>query len=159
MRFPSFSVHLFFSASFRFFPKVVRVPVLWVPFILASRTLGTGGTQSFQAPRYRGDWRDSSFLPPRYPGDWRDSVLSASQVPWGLAGLSPFRPPGTLGTGGTESFQAPRYPEDSRNSVLSAPQVPCGLCPPTRTGACESLSESRGLVLVLLSFAVYHLSF
>lgn len=33
-------------------PKVVRVQVHRVPVILASRTLGTGGTQSFEAPRY-----------------------------------------------------------------------------------------------------------
>ena len=47
--------------------------------------------------------------------DWRDSVLSAPQVPCGLAGLSTFAPPGTL------------EPGDWRDSVLSAPQVPHGL--------------------------------
>ena len=85
--------------------KVVRGPILWVPVISAPRTRGTGGTQSLQAPRY--------------PGDWRDSVLSDPQVPWGLAGLSPFsspgtledwwdsspfRPPDTLKTGDTQSY-------------------------------------------------------
>ena len=77
--------------------------------ISASRTLGTSGTQSFQAPRY--------------PEDSRDSVLLATQVPWGLAGLGPFRTPGTRGTGMTQSFQAPRYPWDWRDSVLSGPPV------------------------------------
>ena len=89
------------------FAKVVRVPVLLVPVILASRTLGTGGTQSFQ--------------------DWRGSVLSATQIPGGLARLSPFRPQDTLRTGGTQSFQPPTCPWDWRDSVLSAPQVSLGL--------------------------------
>ena len=35
--------------------KVVRVRVLRVPALLASRALRTGGTQSFQPPRYPGD--------------------------------------------------------------------------------------------------------
>ena len=46
--------------------------------------------------------------------DWRDSVVSAHQVPWGLAGLSPFSPPDT------------KYPGDWRDSGLSGPQVPYG---------------------------------
>ena len=107
------------------FTKVVRVPVLGVsvlrvPVLLASRTLWTGGTQSFRPPRYPGDWRDAVLLPPRYPVDWRDSVLltprysgdcrdsdlSAPQVLCELVGLSPFNSPqGTLGTGGTQSFE------------------------------------------------------
>ena len=65
-----------------------------------------------------------SVQAPRYPMDWRDSVLSAPQVPWGLAGLIPFRPPCTLRSGGTHSFQAPRYPWDWQDSILSGPQVP-----------------------------------
>ena len=81
--------------------KVVRVAAL-----LASGTLWTGGTQSFGAPRY--------------PEDWRDSVLSAC----GLAGLSLLEPPGTPRTGGTQFFGAPRYPGDWRDSVLSAPRYP-----------------------------------
>ena len=66
--------------------------------------------------------------------DWRDSVVSAHQVPWGLAGLSPFSPAGTLGTGDTQVLQAPKapwglvglspqspkYPGDWRDSALSA---------------------------------------
>ena len=87
--------------------------------------MGTGETQSFQNPRY--------------PGDWRDAVPSAPQVLWGLAGLSHFSPqvplgllgpshfrlPDTLGTGGTQSFQAPSYPcWDWRDSVLSGSQIP-----------------------------------
>ena len=91
----------------------------------------TDGTQSFMAPRYRGDWWDAvprvngglkglspfrrpgtrligtggteSFLAPSYPGDWRDSIRLAPEVPWGLVGLSTFWPPGTLGNGGTQS--------------------------------------------------------
>ena len=87
--------------------KVVRVAAL-----LASGTLWTGGTQSFGAPRYPEDWRDSVLLAPRYPVDWRDSVLSATRYPvdWRDSVLS-----------------ATRYPVDWRDSVLSAYQVPWGL--------------------------------
>ena len=67
--------------------KFVRVPVLPVPVICASRTLGTGQTRFFE--------------PPRYPEDWRDSVCSAPQVPSGLAGFGHFSPRGTFGTGVT----------------------------------------------------------
>ena len=74
-------------------------------------TLRSGGTQSFKAPRY--------------PGDWWDSVLSGPQVPWGLAGLSPFRPPGTLGTGEISSVTRSGT-LGTGGSVLSAPQVPLG---------------------------------
>ena len=122
--------------------KVVRVPVLRVPIISASRTLGTGGTQSLQHPRYPEDWRDSVLFGPfRAPdtlgtGDWRDSVLSA-------------KAPDTLGTG------------DWRDSVLSAPKVPLGLAGlgPSRPRStletvlqkdwCWRVIESRGLVGVL----------
>ena len=108
--------------------------LLWV-----SRTLGIGGTESFQLVRFRppGTLRMSGLSPfsppgtlgtvgtqpfqaPKYPGDWRDSVLSGPQVSWGLEGLSPFRPPGTLRTVGTQSFQPPSYPEGRRDSVISA---------------------------------------
>ena len=91
--------------------KVVRVAAL-----LASGTLWTGGTQSFGAPRYPEDWRDSVLLAqdsvllaPRYPVDWRDSVLSATKYPvdWRDSVLS-----------------VPRYPVDWLDSVLLAPQVP-----------------------------------
>ena len=34
-----------------------------------------------------------------HPLEWRDSVLSAPQVPCGLAGLPSFSPQDTLGTG------------------------------------------------------------
>ena len=64
--------------------KVVRVPVLRVPVILASRTLETGGNQSLQAARYLGDL--------------------------GLAGPNPFRPSGNLGTGAAQSFLPPQVP-------------------------------------------------
>ena len=72
--------------------------LLWV-----SRTLGIGGTESFQLVRFRP------------PGTLR------------MSGLSPFSPPGTLGTVGTQPFQAPKYPGDWRDSVLSGPQVSWGL--------------------------------
>ena len=88
-------------------------------------TVGTGGTQSLQAPRHPEDWRGpilpqvpsgqaglsnvspgtpeigrAQFIqPPTHPWGWRDSVLSGPQVPWGLAGFGHFSPPGTLGTG------------------------------------------------------------
>ena len=115
--------------------KVVRVPVLQVPVLLASGTLRTGGTQSFWPPMYPEDWRDSVFLAPRYRVDWRDSVLSgprypvdhrdsvlfAPQVPWALAGLSTFGSPGTLGTCRTQSFQPPRYPMNWWDSVSFRP--------------------------------------
>ena len=55
--------------------EVVRVPFLRVPIISASRTLGIGGTQSFQ--------------PPGTLGTGEDSVLSAQ--PLGLEGLSHFQ--------------------------------------------------------------------
>ena len=141
--------------------QVTRYPGDWWDYVILERqvpwrlvepspfspgTLRTGGTQSFQAPRY--------------PGDWRESVLSVPKVPWGLVGLSSFSPPGTLGTGGTlklsalrlSSLNPPKYPGDGRNPVLSAPQVPWGLGPTKRTGAGESVTESRrlGLVLVLV---------
>ena len=113
----------------------------------------TGGTQSFQPPRYPRDWRDSVLssqvplglaeLGPlssqapwglaelshfRPPCTLRtgEIVLSAPQVPLELAGLSPFSLPGTVGTGRSQSFQPPRYPGDWRYSVLSTSQVPLG---------------------------------
>ena len=136
--FLSFIFLLFTSPIlYRFFlcisSKVVTaVPVLRVPVRSTSLTLGSGRTQSFQAPRYpegsvfcasrcSENWGTQPFQAPRSSGDWWYSVLSGPRVPWGLAGLSPFSPPGTLGTGVTQSFQAPRYPGDWRDSVLSAP--------------------------------------
>ena len=119
-------------------------------------TLGTGGTQSFQPPRYPGDWRDAvlsthkvtqelvGFSPFRRPGtilmetDGTQSFMApryrgdwwdaVPRVNGGLKGLSPFRRPGTLliGTGGTESFLAPSYPGDWRDSIRLAPEVPWG---------------------------------
>ena len=78
-----------------------------------------------------------SFQAPRYPGDWRESVLSVPKVPWGLVGLSSFSPPGTLGTGGTQSFQAPRYPKDWGTQFFQAPKYTLG------TGGTQTLSAPR----------------
>ena len=75
-------------------------------------TLGTCGTQSHQTPGTIGAW------------DWQDSVVSAHQVPWGLAGLIPFRPPGTLWAGRAQSFQPPRYPIDGGTQSFQAPWYP-----------------------------------
>ena len=93
---------------------------------VGSRNLGTGGTQSFQPPRYPGHSWDSVLSDPTletggttvnpfrlYPGDWRDSVLSAPLVPWRLARL--------------KSFPPLRYPGDWRDSNLSGPLIPWGL--------------------------------
>ena len=112
---------------------------------------------------------------PRYPGDWWGSVYSTPQVPFGLAELSP----GTLGTCGTQSFQPRGYPANWWDLVFLAPylrrglatvhpgdwrdsssarQVPRRRDPPKRTGTCESLTESRRLVLVLLTtFAIHEI--
>ena len=84
-----------------------------------------------------------------YSSSKRDSVISAPEVPWGLAGFSPFSPSGILWTGGTQSIlQPPRYPGDWRDSVSpSTPQVLWGLAglkpfhpPPSTlgTGATQS---------------------
>ena len=113
--------HFGFSCPWDWRDAVISGPQIpWelaehIPFRLRG-TLGTGGTQSFQAPRY--------------PGDWRDSVLSGSRVlriPWELAELKSFQPPRTLGTGETQSSQPPKCPGDWRDSVISRPRVPCGL--------------------------------
>ena len=65
--------------------KFVRVPVLPVPVICASRTLGTGQTRFFEPPGTLRTGGTRSAQPPRYPRDWRDSVISAPEVPSGLA--------------------------------------------------------------------------
>lgn len=76
------------------------MPVLRVPVILASRTLGTGGAQSFQAPGALGTGVHSVFSAPgtlgdkrglgllilSYPCDWQDCLgRFGLQLPWGLA--------------------------------------------------------------------------
>ena len=61
--------------------KIVKVPVLRVPLLLALGTLWTGGTQSFWPPRYPEDWRNSVLSATRYPVDWRDSSPFGPQVP------------------------------------------------------------------------------
>ena len=87
---------IYLSTSSKCFAKVVRVPVLRVPVLLASRTLWTAGTQSFRPPGYPVDWRDSVLLAPRYPVDWRDSVLSATRylVDWRDSVFSATKYPG-----------------------------------------------------------------
>ena len=97
-------------------------------FISGRGNLGSCGTQPSQISDLRHPWT----------WDCRNSVISAHQVPWGLARLSPFSPPDTLGTGRTQSFQPPgilwngrtqsfqppRYPGDWPDSILSAPLMP-----------------------------------
>ena len=101
--------------------KVTRVPVLRVQSFRLLLPLGLAGLSPFRPPGAVGTGGTQSFQAPLYPGDWRDSVFSAPRVAWGPAGLSHFRPPCTLGTGGTQSFQPLRYPVDWRDSVLSGP--------------------------------------
>ena len=91
-------------------PRVVRVPVLQVPVLLASRTRWTGGTQVFLAP----------------PGTvWNGGTQSFQQVPCELAGLRPFSPHVPCGLEGLSPFS--RYTVDWWNSVLSAIRYPFGL--------------------------------
>ena len=104
--------------------KVTRVPVLRVQSFRLLLPLGLAGLSPFRPPGAVGTGGTQSFQAPLYPGDWRDSVFSAPRVDWGPAGLSHFRPPCTLGTGGTQSFQPLRYPVDWRDSVLSGPRYP-----------------------------------
>ena len=73
---------------------------------------GLAGLSPFSHPDTRRTGETQSFQAPRYPKDWRDSVLSAPHVPLGLARLSPFSPPGILGASGTQSFQPLKYPGD-----------------------------------------------
>ena len=113
-------------------PKFDQVPR--VPVNSASRTLRTGQAQLSQ--------------PPWYPGDRRGSVLSGPQVRFILVSLRPLRPPGTLWTGGTHSSQSPGCPGDWWDSVISAPQLHSGPGDPKWTDAGESLTESRGRLVV-----------
>ena len=141
---------LFFQIFFWFLPKIVKVPVVRVPVISASRTLRTGEAPSFQAPWYPGDWWDSVLSDPQVPWELAGLLNHFSpQVPRGLTGPSPFRPAGTLRTGGTQSSQLLGFPGDSRGSVLSTPQVPWGVGSPIGLLLDSHLTESRGLVRVL----------
>ena len=75
-------------------------------------TLGTGGAQSSQPPDTLGTGGSLSSQHTKYSGDWQDSILSAPQVPWGLA---------------DSVLSGLQATTDWHDSVLSAPQVPHGL--------------------------------
>ena len=63
------------------------------------RTLGSGGTQSFHAPKHPWNWRDSVRSGPQVALGLAGLAISAPQVPLGRARLSHFSPPSTLETG------------------------------------------------------------
>ena len=97
----------------------------------APGTLGTGGTQSFQAPRY-------PETLPRWPETLRTGgaqFLLGPKLSWGLGRLSPFRTPGTPATGGTQFLQPPKYSGDWRDSVISAPRYPWDCWDPVISGS------------------------
>ena len=101
-------------------------------------TFGTGGTRSFQPPKYAVDKPGLSHLsPPGILGTGGTQSFKATwsfrlQVPFGLAGLNYFSSPGTLETVGLNRFSPQAF---SGRAGLShfrppghfSPQVPLGL--------------------------------
>ena len=68
------------------------------------RTLGSGGTQAFHAPKHPWNWRDSVRSGPQVALGLAGLAISAPQVPLGRARLSHFSPPSTLETGSSEGL-------------------------------------------------------